>query len=416
MVTRRSMLRAALLGTAAVGLATLAGCGEPEVVTETKVETVTAEVPVVTDAWGVVTVKKGETVKIGFAAALSGDLANLGIDERNGATLAVEDNPEIKGFKVEMLAEDDLCSGEGGTAVANKFAANPQIVGMVGNMCSSSSIPASDIYERAHIPMISPSTTAVAFTARGLAVSNRVCWNDAIQGAEAAKFVFEKVGAKNAALIHDLSPYGKGLVDVFKEAFGKLGGTVLAEEGVTVGDKDFRAVLTTIAAKKPEIIYFGGFQTEGALLVAQKNEVGLKDAKFMGADGINSQQYIDAGGKDAEGSYSSFADFPTGSEAALAEFRSRYEKRWNVKPQDLGPFHAHAYDAMVVLLKAVDTASQVTPDGDLLIKRSEINNAIRATKDYKGVSGVISFLPNGDGGTGTVAVQIVKDGKWEKVG
>ena len=433
-VSRRRLLGG---GLAVAGGVVLAACGEAEVIEKTVVQevpverivTVKEEVPVeievpvevvkevesvrvVTDPWGIVSVSPGDTIKIGLVTVLTGDLANLGIDIRNGAQLAFDETPEVKGFAVEMLDEDGQCSGEGGTAVANKFAANPDVVAVVGHMCSGSSEPASVIYERAHIPMVSPSSTAVSFTARGLAVTNRVCWNDRIQGTAAADFAFNTLGATKAAMIHDQSSYGEGLVQVFQGAFEELGGEVTAFEGVTVGDKDFRAVLTTIADGAPDLLYFGGFQGEGALLVAQKNEVGLEDAIFFGADGINSQVYIDSAAGDAEGSYSSFADFGETDADLLAGFLANYEEKFG-EPQ--GPFNAHAYDAAAIIIAAIDSASEIDPDGNLLIRRSEVNDAIRANHGYQGVSGVIDFNEIGDGGQGTVGFQIVTDGEWAAV-
>ncbi len=369
--------------------------------------------PAVEDPWGVIELEAGEPIKIGFAAGLSGDVANLGIDIQYGAELAVEDKPEIKGHSVELVVEDSQCSGEGGTAVAQKFASDPKIVGVVGHMCSSASIPASDIYEEAHIVMISPSSTAVALTARGLEVVNRVAWNDAVQGSAAADYIFNQLGVRKAAVIHDGSAYGQGLVDVFQEAFKKLGGEVVAYEGITVGDKDFRAVLTKIAAQKPELIYFGGFQAEGALLVSQKNEVGMEDVIFFGADGIFSDQYIEAAGGAAEGSYATFADLPAGS-PKLEEFRKRYEEKYGVKPTEMGPFHAHGYDATMVLLMAIEKVA-VEQDGKLLIPRKALAEAVRQTKNYQGLSGTISCDDKGDCGSATVVVNQVQNGEWVRV-
>ncbi len=370
--------------------------------------------PAVDDPWGVVQLQPGEPIKIGFAAGLSGEVANLGIDMQYGAELAVEDMPEIKGHPVQLVVEDAQCSGEGGTAVAQKFASDPKIVGVVGHMCSSSSIPASDIYEENRIVMVSPSSTAVDLTARGLQVVNRVAWNDAVQGSAAADFIFNQLGVRNAAIIHDGSAYGQGLVDVFQDAFSQLGGQVVAYEGITVGDKDFRAVLTRIAAQQPELIYFGGFQAEGALLVSQKNEVGMENVIFFGADGIKSAQYIEAAGGAAEGSYATFADLPAGS-PDLERFRQRYEDKYGVKPADMGPFHAHAYDATMLILKAIDQVAVPQDDGSLLIPRKALADAVRNTKNYQGLSGTISCDDKGDCGSATVVVNQVQNGDWVRV-
>ena len=417
-LTRRRLLRNCLI---AGGAVVLAACGETRIV-ERRVEDPadvdeSVDVPVesidlLNDPWGVVTVEPGDSIKIGLVSVLTGDLSNIGIDIRNGAELAFDDFPEVKGFAVTMLAEDGQCSGDGGTAVATKLAANSQVVAVVGHYCSDSSEPASVIYERAHIPMVSPGSTAVSFTERGLEVANRVSWNDRIQGTAAAEFATNKLGAKKIALIHDHSSYGESLVQVFHGAFEELGGEITAFAGITVGDKDYRAVLTTIAGGAPDLIYFGGYQAEGALLVSQKSEVGLADALFMGADSINTQGYIDSAAGDAEGSYASFADFSDVDEELRNSFLKHYNERFG-EPQ--GPFNAHAYDAAAIIIHAIDTASDLTPDGKLLIGRKAINDAIRANQNYRGVSGVISFDSNGDGARTTIGFQVVRNNAWEPV-
>jgi len=361
------------------------------------------------DEWGVVKVAAGEPIKLGFAAGLSGaGIDVLGIDEQRGAELAVADRGEVLGHKVELVVEDALCSGEGGTAVANKFVADPQIVGVVGHMCSSSCIPASDIYEANHYTMLSPSCTAVAFTARGLKAANRVCWNDAIQGPAAAKFVRETLGYERVATIHDGSPYGEGLVEEFAKAFEAMGGKVVAKEAISVGDTDMRPVLTKIKAEDPQLIYFGGFPAEGAFLASQRADVGL-EADFMGADGIKAKDYIEAAGDAAEGTYASAAN-PAEAGPGMEDFLKKYQETYGEEPP--APFHAQAYDAVMVFLNAVEQVGKVDAEGNLYIGRKALNDAVRATRDYQGLSGLISCDDKGDCGTGTVAISVVKEGKF----
>jgi branched-chain amino acid transport system substrate-binding protein len=362
------------------------------------------------DPWGVVTIEPGQPLRIGFAAALSGAGVDvLGIDERRGAELAVADRPKVAGFDVELVVEDDLCSGEGGTAVANKFVADPTIVAVVGNMCSSSSIAASDIYEKAGYTMVSPSSTAVAFTARGLRSANRVCWSDAIQGPAAAAFAYDKLGVRKVATIHDGSPYGEGLVNAFADAFKALGGEVVAQEAVSVGDTDMRPVLTKISVTGPDLIYFGGFVAEGAFLATQRADVGMDKVLFMGADGIKAEDFITAAGAAAEGTYASAADLATAGPGVNA-FMAKYEAAYGEKPP--APFHLHAYDAVNVIMDAIYASAVQGPDGTLWIGREALNTAIRATSGYQGLSGVITCQPNGDCGTGTVAVSKVENGQF----
>lgn len=361
------------------------------------------------DEWGVVEIKPDASLRIGFGAALSGAGVDvLGIDEKRGAELAVADRPTVAGHKVELVIEDDLCSGEGGTAVANKFVADPTIVAVVGQMCSGSSIPASDIYEKAHYTMVSPSSTAVAFTARGVAAANRVCWNDAIQGPAAAKFIYD-LGKRKLATIHDGSPYGEGLVNETAKAFKALGGEVVAQEAVSVGDTDMRPILTKINAAKPDMIYFGGFVAEGAFLATQRADVGMTEVGFMGADGIKADDYIKAAGKASEGTFASAADLGTAG-PGLNAFFAKYEAKYGEKPP--APFHAHTYDAVNVIMDAIYASSVKGPDGTLWIGRKALNAAIRGTTGYQGLSGVITCDEKGDCGKGTVAVSKVEDGKF----
>jgi branched-chain amino acid transport system substrate-binding protein len=362
------------------------------------------------DTWGVVAIAPDAPIRIGLGTALSGAGVDvLGIDEKRGAELAVADRPTVAGHKVELVVEDDLCSGEGGTAVANKFVADPTIVAVVGQMCSGSSIPASDIYEKAHYTMVSPSSTAVAFTARGVAAANRVCWNDAIQGPAAAGFIFNKLGLRKLATIHDGSPYGEGLVNETANAFKKLGGEVVAQEAVAVGDTDMRPILTKINASKPDIIYFGGFVAEGAFIASQRTDVGMAGVAFMGADGIRADDYIKAAGKAAEGTFASAADLGTAG-PGLNAFFAKYQAKYGEKPP--APFHAHTYDAVNVIMDAIYASAVKGPDGTLWVGRKAINEAIRGTTGYQGLSGVITCDAKGDCGKGTVAVSKVEGGKF----
>jgi len=364
------------------------------------------------DEWGCVDIKKGDPIKIGFAAGLSGaGIDVLGIDEQRGAEIANEDKPEVLGFKIELQIEDAMCNAEGGQMVANKFVADPQIVAVVGHMCSSSCTPAATTYEQHHITMVSPSCTAPSLTApdTGTEIFNRVCWNDKIQGPAAAKFVYETLGVRKAATIHDGSPYAEQLGQEFAKAFEALGGEIVAREAVNVGDTDMRPVLTRIkAAGPPELIYWSGFVAEGGYLVTQKADVGMEDVIFMGADGIKADEFIKAAGDVAEGVYASAADFAEAG-AGLPAFLARYEEKYGEKP--IAPFHAHAYDAYMLIVKAIEKVAEKDAAGNLHIGRKALRDAIRSI-EMDGITGKIKCDQYGDCGAGSVAVSVVKDGKW----
>ena len=345
------------------------------------------------DEWGTVTVKKGDTIKASFSAAMTGDLALFGQDMQLGAQMAAAKfGSDIDGFKLEIVTEDDLCSGPGGTTIANKIVANPAIVGHIGFMCSSGMIPGSEILDKAHIVSISPSATAVTVTSRGLPTVNRTAFNDKIQGPADANFVLKELGLKKAATMHDGSPYGQGLAEAFAEAFKAGGGQVVGDmEAITVGEKDFRATLTKIAANQPEIIFFGGFWPEAAVLITQKAEVGMKDVKFMSADGTFSADLIKAIPEASQGTYASFGSSQQG--AGYSEFVKEYEAKGGKKENIV--FSPQTYDAVNVLALALKAVAKPDADGNLTIGRKALADAVRQVK-LEGVTGAIAFDANGD--------------------
>ncbi len=366
------------------------------------------------DEWGTVTVKKGDTIKASFSAALTGDLAQFGLDMQLGAQMAAENfGGDINGFKLEIVSEDDQCSGPGGTTIGNKIVANTALVGHVGFMCSSGEIPGTEILDKAHIVSVSPSATAVQVTARGLATVNRTAFNDAIQGPAVANFVLKELKLTKAGVIHDGSPYGQGLAQAFADAFKAAGGTVVGDqEAVTVGEKDFRSILTKLAANAPDVIYFGGFWPEAAVLVVQKNEVGLDKATFVSSDGTYSPKFIETAAAAAQGQYASFGSSQQGS--SYADFVKAYEAKGGKKENIV--FSPQTYDAVNVLVAALKAAAIVDADGNLVIGRKALADAVRAVK-LDGVTGGITFDKNGDRPPESTNVVIyqVKGTEWVQV-
>lgn len=354
----------------------------------------TAAPAAATDEWGTVTVKKGDTIKASFSAALTGNLAPFGLDMQTGAQIAASQfgKDVAPGFSLEIVSEDDECSGPGGTTVGNKIAANPAIVGHIGFMCSSGEVPGSEVLDKAHIVSISPSATAAKVVSRGLPTVYRTAFSDNIQGVVDADFLSKQLNLKKVAIIHDGSVYGEGLAEVVKGQLEKDGVTVTDFEGITVGEKDFRATLTKIAANQPDGIFFGGFWPEGAVLVTQKDEVGLKDAVFMGADGMKEVKYIETGGDSAQGTYASF-----GSAAGQGSTYPDFEKAMlaaGAKKENI-LFSPQTFDAVHVLAEALKKVAKTDADGNLVIGRKALADAVRTVK-VDGVTGPIAFGADGD--------------------
>lgn len=367
-----------------------------------------------------VVVPAGESIKLGLATDLSNLIPDPGQDIANGGILAVEQRNEaggVAGFTVELDVQDDRCVGEDATTVANQFASDPQTVAVVGHVCSGASIAASGIYQDARIPMVSPSSTAVAFTANGYDIVNRVAFTDGAQGTVDARYLYEELDVEFLAIIHDNSDYGLGLANVVQEEFERIGGEIASFDAIDVDEQDYRPVLTVLAGDPPDAIFFGGYQGQAALLVNQMLEVGLEDTLFFSDDGVFTEQYLDNAGDASEGSYASFV-VEAANEEGNAAFDEAYEARFGVAPDDLGPFHAHTYDAANILMNAIEAVAVVDDSGNLVIDREALIVAVRETTDYEGLTGTLScdgIDGQGECGAGEIGVNIVEDGEWTGV-
>ncbi|MBZ0308453.1 MAG: branched-chain amino acid ABC transporter substrate-binding protein, partial [Anaerolineae bacterium] len=331
----------------------LSGCKDDEQEKETTQE-VTEVVQIPTPEASPTAIPEEKFIKIGLATDLTNVIPAPGLDIAQAGQLAVDEfnnSGGLLGYQIELVIEDDQCTGEGATSVANLFVSDPDLYAVVGHVCSGASIPASDIYEDARIPMVSPSSTAGAFTTRGLDVANRVAFNDNIQGVVAARFIYSELEARSIAVLHDNSSYGEGLATTVSDTFKDLGGEVIAFEVIDPEDQDYRPLLTVIAEQQPDLLYFGGYQNQAALIVQQMAEVGLEETIFFSDDGVYTQDFLDLAGESAEGTYVSFGA-QVGNETLNTRFDRAYEEAFGVRPDELGPYHAQAYDATNLILKA----------------------------------------------------------------
>lgn len=369
------------------------------------------------DMSGKVVIAPGQTIRIGGSFALTGPIPDPGKDINQAAEIAVDDLNEmggVEGFMFELVAEDGACSGDQGTVVGNKFAADPTIVAVTGGTCSGETFGLTPALQEARIPFVSPSATNPAVVSEQCDVCNRVALSDALQGVVDAEYVFNELGLTKVAAIHDNSDYGKGLAEIFQNHILELGGEVTNFEGVQVGDTDFRAALAKIGANAPEFVFFGGYATEAALIAQQMKETpGLDAALFMSDDGAYTQQYLDAAGDAAEGTYMSFVSGAE-SEEANATFDAKYMDKFGVSPDDLGPFHGQSYDSVMLIAQAIKAVA--VKDGDnLVIDREELIQAIRNVSGLVGLTGTLSCNAIGECGAGGVQVFTVTGGEFVQV-
>lgn len=362
------------------------------------------------DAVGCAVIKSGQTIKIGMGAPMTGDNAAFGQDISQGAKIAFQDAGDFQGFKFELVAEDDGGTPEGGAAVANKLVSDPTVVAIEGHIFSGATKAAIPIYEKASLPMMSPSATNPDLTKGGSKVFNRAVFTDATQGKYAGEYLYNTLKVTKLAVMHDGQAYGQGLAEVVRDTFTSLGGDVVAFQAITPGESDYSAVLADIASKSPDAIFYGGYVAEAVVIVNQMKQSGLDGVTFFGDDGTFGQDFLDRSGANGEGAYATSLVPPASD--AKTKFDAAYLAAYGTDAGKLSPYSWSAYDAGAVLIKDIESVAVKGDDGNLYIPRGALVAAVRGTKDYQGLTGAITCDGTGECASSGPTFYIVKDGKW----
>ena len=350
-------------------------------------------------------------VTIAHVGPTSGAIAHLGKDNENGAIMAVEElnaaGVTIGGKKVtlKLMTEDDAADPKQGTAVAQKLA-DAKVSGVVGHLNSGTSIPASKIYSDAGIPQISPSATNPKYTRQGFKTTFRVVADDTQLGGTLGKYAVATLKGKSIAVIDDRTAYGQGVAEEFSKAVVAAGGTVVAKEFTTDKATDFNAILTTIKGKKPDVVFFGGMDAVAGPMLRQMKSLGIA-AKFMGGDGICSTELVKLAG-DAVTDNQVFCAEAGGVEGqakvGMDDFKKKFKTKFNADVQVYAPY---VYDSVKLMVAAMVKAGSSDPAKYLPV--------LAATKDFKGVTGPISFDNKGDIMGGALTLKTIKGGKLEEL-
>ena len=368
-----------------------------------------------TDAIGCVEVAAGAPILLASALVVTGPNEQLGLDSQYGVEIALDFRGEVLGHSVELQAEDDGCSAEGGQTAGQKIVSNPDIVGVIGTSCSGAGVPMSQIVCDAGIAMISPSNTAPVLTdpATRQPCYFRTAHNDKVQGAAMANYAYNDLGVRKAAAIHDGDPYTEGLASVFRDAFTELGGEIVSFEAEAADATNVQPILTSVAAAGPEMIYYPVFTPLGSLITKTAKEVdGLEGVILAAADGVQSPDFLENAGDAAEGMYVSGPDLSFGNKI-YDEFLASYSEKYGTDP--LSVFHAHAFDATNMLLNAIEAVAVQNDDGSLTIGRQALIDAIAATSGMDGITGTITCDENGDCADPKISVSEVKGGAFEAI-
>jgi branched-chain amino acid transport system substrate-binding protein len=303
----------------------------------------------------------GNTVKVAILAPLSGDVATFGESTRDGVLLAVKEWNEdggVLGKEIEVVVEDSQCSAEAAVSAANKVIDQDGVQFIIGEVCSSASIPVSEIVTEKEVLQISPTSTNPSVTLNEDGSTKptvfRACFIDPFQGSVAAKFAMENLGAQTAAVFLDQgNDYVRGLAEVFINEFSAMGGEVVVEESYTAEDQDFSAILTKVKDAGPDVLYLPDYYSTVNLIAAQAQERGI-EAALMGGDGWDSS---DLDLSVVEGGYYTNHFSPDDTRAIVQDFVSKYEDEYGSTPDALA---ALAYDAANILFESMVEAESIT--------------------------------------------------------
>jgi branched-chain amino acid transport system substrate-binding protein len=347
------------------------------------------------------------TVTIGIVAPLTGPQAHIGKDLENAVRLAAE---EANAAKVtiggrpatfEVQAEDDQADPKMAPVVAQKLA-DAKVSAVVGHFNSGTTIPASKIYSDAGIPQISPSATNPKYTDQGFKTAFRVVANDNQQGKVVGEYIAKELKSKALAIIDDRTAYGQGVADVVERSAKAAGANIVAREFTTDRSTDFKAILTKIKGRRPDVIFFGGIDTQAGPMLQQMRGLGIK-AQYVGADGIQSTELFKLGGSAVEGTLASFPGLPLDRMSQGKSFGQKYKAKWN---QDVVLYAPQGYDAFNVFVAAMKKAGSAEP-AKFLPELAKI--------DYDGITGPIRFDEKGDIKDGPITMFKAVGGKWQAV-
>lgn len=362
-------------------------------------------------------------IVVGQYGSLTGSQATFGLSTRNGITIATDEQNAaggIAGVPIAMVVEDDQGKAEEAATAVNKIISRDRPVAVLGEVASTNSLAAAPLLQAAGIPMISPSSTNPEVTRKGDYIF-RVCFIDPFQGTAAAKFAYNTKGLRNVAILKDVkSDYSMGLGKYFSETFTALGGTIAGEEAYAQQDIDFKAQLTSLIAKNPDGLFIPGYYTDVGLIARQARESGFT-GPLIGGDGWDSEELVKIGDKAIIGGFFTNHYSVDDPNPIVQDFISKYVAKFNTKPDGLA---ALGYDAAKILYRAMedvakdpkilaglaDRSSVPATEASRKAARAALRDRIAATRDYPGVTGIITIDAERNAQKPAVVVEVSAEG------
>ena len=344
-------------------------------------------------------------VKIGVVLPLTGNIAAFGQTSKAGLDIAAAQNSKLSnGDTVKLVVVDDRGDKVEAATAVKRLLDKDKVTVILGEVASSNSMAMAPVAEKAKTPMITHASTNPRVT-KGKKYVTRACFIDPFQGAVMAKYALDS-GLKTAVVVTDAKQdYSVGLSKAFKKAYEAAGGKIVKTILINSGDKDFNAQVAALKAANPAIVAFTGYYPEAALMVKQARNMGV-NTPFIGADGVGFPELVKIGGKAAEGfMYTDHFNEAAASSPEAKAYVEAYHKKYNKPADSMGALAADGYGMILQAMENCIKAGKASDDKEC------INSNLRNTKEYKGITGVITIDKDGNAVKSAV-VNAVKDGKF----
>lgn len=326
-------------------------------------------------------------IKIGGNFELTGNVANYGQSTMNGVKLAfkeVNDKGGVNGKKINMIIADNKSEPAEAANATTKLITQDKVVAVIGPVTSSSLIATAQIATDKKVPVLTPTATSPKVTFDNGKVREmifRSCFIDPFQGEVMARFAANSMKVKTAAIyVDNSSDYSKGLAEVFRSAFTKLGGQIVAEEAFLQKDTDFKSAITKLKASNPDVIFIPAYYQEVGMIVKQAREMGVT-IPLIGTDGWDSPKLAEIAGAAAlNNTFFSNHYSSEDKDPRIQAFVEAYKKEYNQMPDALAVL---GYDGALMMIDALKRAGSEEP--------KKIQEALVATKNLQVATGVLTL-------------------------
>ncbi|MBE2220137.1 MAG: branched-chain amino acid ABC transporter substrate-binding protein [Anaerolineae bacterium] len=365
----------------------VSACNDPEIACE--------------DSLGCIAVERGDPIRIGAMAALSGHAAFLGEDSQHAVEMAILDRDNtLLDHTIELVVTDSGCDAEVAKIATELVVEDEDVIGIIGPTCSVAAETAVPIVESLGLILISPAATASHLTNPDPGTGGlwqpgfyRTVPSDTYQAQVAADFAYNQLEARTAAIIYDETAVSQDLHHAFTDAFQNFGGQITVQHIITPGDDTVTEILRSVDAAKPDVLYLPVFEPEANLIASRIPElIGLGTVNLIGGMGLFNERFpVSVGAPVINGMY---ILGPVVDDQRYAAFLARWNGRYAQPP--LNPYTAHAYDATNLLLDTIESVAQVDNRGNILIGLQAMRDQMTATDDYSGVTGQLHCTATGD--------------------